>query len=168
MRQQASLFDIVITSGGVGPTHDDVTIKSVAGAFSQRMVLDRTMLQTVAIRLGVSSLNELQEAQRKMALMPKLAVLRFPSTQTWNVDNDGDAHASGVLRQTFGDPPPDVPLTWPILQCENVFVLPGVPHFFEEKIDMICEHFLKGQQMFEAKVGKVSFKGSNLLLRRVS
>ena len=64
-----SLFDIVITSGGVGPTHDDVTIKSVAAAFSQRMVLDRTMLQTVAIRFGVPSLNELQEAQRKMASM---------------------------------------------------------------------------------------------------
>ena len=153
MRQQASLFDIVITSGGIGPTHDDVTIKSVAGAFSQRMILNLTMQQTVVSRLGVPSLNELQEAQRKIALMPKLAVLRFPSTQTLNVDNDSDAHASEVP----GDLPPDAPLTWPILQCENVFVLPGVSHLFEEKINMICEHFLNGQLMFEAKVGKVSF-----------
>ena len=28
-------YDVVITSGGVGPTHDDVTIKAVAKALGQ-------------------------------------------------------------------------------------------------------------------------------------
>lgn len=32
VRQQSAAFDFVITSGGVGPTHDDVTIRSVAMA----------------------------------------------------------------------------------------------------------------------------------------
>jgi len=35
----------------------------------------------------------------------------------------------------------DKPNAWPVLQCGRVFVLPGVPVFFEEKLEMICENF---------------------------
>jgi molybdenum cofactor synthesis domain-containing protein len=38
LRELASTHDIVITSGGVGPTHDDVTIKAVAAAFDVKVV----------------------------------------------------------------------------------------------------------------------------------
>jgi FAD synthetase len=47
VRRQSQLFDIVVTSGGVGPTHDDVTIKSVAEAFGQRMEVNPRMLRTL-------------------------------------------------------------------------------------------------------------------------
>lgn len=35
VRRQVQEFDVVITSGGVGPTHDDITIYSVARALNQ-------------------------------------------------------------------------------------------------------------------------------------
>ena len=35
--------DVIITSGGVGPTHDDVTIKSVAEALGLDLVLNDEM-----------------------------------------------------------------------------------------------------------------------------
>jgi len=38
LRELASTHDVVITSGGVGPTHDDVTIKAVAAAFDVAVV----------------------------------------------------------------------------------------------------------------------------------
>lgn len=38
LRELASTHDVVITSGGVGPTHDDVTIKAVAAAFDVPVV----------------------------------------------------------------------------------------------------------------------------------
>ena len=41
---------------------------------------------------------------------------------------------------------------WPILQCENVFVLPGVPQFFEQKLGTICDHFLTKRQIYMSKI----------------
>lgn len=47
---------------------------------------------------------------------------------------------------------PNGPKVWPILQCENVFILPGVPQFFEKKIDTIVAHFLGKRSLFTRKI----------------
>lgn len=36
---------------------------------------------------------------------------------------------------------------WPILQTENVFILPGVPEFFQSKMEVIADHFLDSRPM---------------------
>lgn len=40
---------------------------------------------------------------------------------------------------------PGEPDAWPILQCGQIFVLPGVPAFFASKLTTICAHFLVGR-----------------------
>src|SRR6188768_4004527 len=40
VRRLSGEFDVVFTSGGVGPTHDDVTVEAVARAFGVEVVLD--------------------------------------------------------------------------------------------------------------------------------
>ena len=39
----SSRYDVVITSGGIGPTHDDVTVAAVAAALGRAVVRDREL-----------------------------------------------------------------------------------------------------------------------------
>eukprot|EP00586_Coscinodiscus_wailesii_P014920 CAMPEP_0172503736 /NCGR_PEP_ID=MMETSP1066-20121228/171777_1 /TAXON_ID=671091 /ORGANISM="Coscinodiscus wailesii, Strain CCMP2513" /LENGTH=656 /DNA_ID=CAMNT_0013279585 /DNA_START=430 /DNA_END=2400 /DNA_ORIENTATION=+ len=106
--------DIIITSGGVGPTHDDVTLKSIGVALSSPLAINREMLSFLQTKLG----SDLSDSQMKMALMPKNSKLR-----------------------RFGDS------EWPVLQCRNIFVLPGVPQFFEQKVALIAPHLAREESV---------------------
>jgi molybdenum cofactor synthesis domain-containing protein len=80
-------FDIVITSGGVGPTHDDVTIEGVAAAFGRKIVLHPELERLVRSHFG----DRVNAAGLKMAEVPEGAILdeagdiRFPTVQIENV-----------------------------------------------------------------------------------
>jgi FAD synthetase len=111
-RLQAEV-DVIITSGGVGPTHDDVTIKSVAAALDRRMVFNDEMAQLLREKMNTGNDALLTEAQIKMATLPANCTLRYLSK------NEED---------------------WPVLQCRNVFVLPGVPEFFSKKVESLAEY----------------------------
>ena len=106
--------DVIITSGGVGPTHDDVTIKSVAYAFDKEMVFNEGMAKLLREKMNSgddADSVKLTQAQVKMATLPSNAKLRYISP-----DKDD----------------------WPTLQCNNVFILPGVPQFFAKKIESLA------------------------------
>jgi molybdenum cofactor synthesis domain-containing protein len=59
-------FDVVFTSGGVGPTHDDVTIEGVARAFGVPVVRDPAMVAALESFLG----SRLNPARLRMAEIP--------------------------------------------------------------------------------------------------
>ena len=116
IRRLQNEVDVIITSGGVGPTHDDVTIKSVAAALDRKMVLDTEMAQLLQEKMNTGNGNdsvELSEAQIKMATLPANSTLRYLS------DSKSD---------------------WPVLQCRNIFILPGVPEFFSKKIEALASY----------------------------
>jgi FAD synthetase len=64
-------FDVVFTSGGVGPTHDDVTIEGIAKAFGHRVIRHPELERLLRSRYG----SELNEARLKLTEVPEGAVL---------------------------------------------------------------------------------------------
>jgi len=79
-------FEFVLTSGGVGPTHDDITIEAVAVAFGRKLVIHPELEGVIRAHF-----NERIETGMKMAEVPEGAVLnaggnlRFPTVQLENV-----------------------------------------------------------------------------------
>ncbi|KAF8465876.1 Molybdopterin binding protein [Russula ochroleuca] len=87
-RRMVQKYDFVITSGGIGPTHDDITYASLAKAFNQPLVYDaetlRRMTELIKHRSWVQTQNEEQRrARERMALIPANAELLFVARDIW-------------------------------------------------------------------------------------
>ena len=69
--------DWIITSGGLGPTYDDLTLKGVAKALRRKLVLNRKALEMLKRRYeklyeeGVIPSPELTPQRIKMAMLPR-------------------------------------------------------------------------------------------------
>lgn len=87
VRECAEGFDYVFTSGGVGPTHDDVTIEGVARAFGVEVVRHPELEAMLRGFFG----DAIDAARLRMADMPegseliKDANMRWPVLSTRNV-----------------------------------------------------------------------------------
>lgn len=168
-------YDIVFTSGGIGATHDDVTLRAVAIALNQELRLNNEMLRYlqeinvggVARATGTNSSSSsnnssrsdlaadpllhahrhgLDESLRRLAVLPQDTRLRFapaPDDHLPHVQPTTTAHEAGTSGTSgMSEQPAELTKTWPILQCDNIFILPGVPQFYAEKMHLIVKHFL--------------------------
>lgn len=116
------LYDFVFTSGGIGPTHDDVTAEAVAAAFSLPLVEHPEAVARLAAYYEGRGLP-FTEARRRMTRTPEGAGL---------VDN-----------------PVSVA---PGFRVDNVFVLAGVPAVFEAMLQEALPHLPAGQPIASVAV----------------
>lgn len=65
-------YDYVFTTGGIGPTHDDITSECVARAFGVRLIKDPRAVKLLTDHYGEANLTE---ARLRMAHLPEGSVL---------------------------------------------------------------------------------------------
>jgi molybdenum cofactor synthesis domain-containing protein len=95
---------ITITSGGIGPTHDDVTARAVARALG-RDVMRHPELEAL---IRTHYMEEVSTEALRIADVPEGTEL---------ISQEG---------------------TWfPIMRCEDVFLLPGVPQLFRLQLETV-------------------------------
>jgi molybdenum cofactor synthesis domain-containing protein len=75
----AATHDWLFTSGGVGPTHDDVTVKAVAQAFGRKVVQDPTLAKMLRDHYQ----ERLTDGHLQMALVPEGASLHDHPSVRW-------------------------------------------------------------------------------------
>jgi molybdenum cofactor synthesis domain-containing protein len=97
VREFAARFDHVFTSGGVGPTHDDLTMDGVARAFGQRVLRHPELERLLRAYYG----DKLEERNLRMADVPEGAHLVHGDHPTWPVIALGNVYILPGIPEIF-------------------------------------------------------------------
>jgi molybdenum cofactor synthesis domain-containing protein len=115
-------YTYVFTTGGIGPTHDDITADCVAKAFGVSIDVDPRALAILKERLAATG-GEMNEARLRMTRIPKGADL--------------------VLNKVSG-----APGIW----IGNVIVMAGVPSIMQAMLDEVAPRLKTGIRMLSETV----------------
>ena len=140
MRELAESYDLVVSSGGIGPTHDDITYESIALAFNRPLVYHEDTMQRMREMIKDCRVQGLSEGQKRMAYIPEPDLVTFTSN-----------------------------LWVPLVQVKNVLILPGVPRLFNAMLDNWMETQLAASGLQTVKkvrmMVQTNWKESMLALR---
>ncbi|XP_077178066.1 FAD synthase isoform X2 [Paroedura picta] len=145
-------FTYVLTSGGIGPTHDDVTFEAVAQAFGEKVFPHPEMVDLVK---KFFAKTDTECPEMKLARVPKSSFLNY-----------------GVDKKT------GLASKYPLVSVRNVYVFPGIPSLMERALEGLDHLFHNKQTRFhfreiyvdadEVLIAPVLDKAHGLFKRHVS
>ena len=116
-------YDYLFTTGGIGPTHDDITVDAVAAALGREVIVHSEARQILQSYYGGKGL-ELTEARLRMARTPQGASL---------IEN----RMSGA----------------PGIHVENIYMMAGVPHITAQMLDGLTGTLEGGAPLVSETIG---------------
>ena len=135
--------DIIITTGGLGPTNDDITKEVACKVFNQKMELDEISLEKIETffnKLGV----EMTENNKKQAYFPKNAVI---------LKNKNGTAPGAILKK----------------DKKYIIILPGPPKEMELMFENEVKPYLKdmSNEILVSKTLKLFGIGESLLETKI-
>ncbi|XP_028566237.2 FAD synthase isoform X1 [Podarcis muralis] len=118
----SSKFTYVLTSGGIGPTHDDVTFEAVAQAFGEKVVAHPEMVELVKKFFGKTGAD-----------CPEMKLARVPASSLLNY---GEDEKTGRR------------FPYPLISVRNVYVFPGIPSLMRRALDGLGHLFRNEKTQF--------------------
>jgi molybdenum cofactor synthesis domain-containing protein len=115
-------YDYVFTTGGIGPTHDDITADCVAKAFGVALPYHPDAVEILKQRMAKTG-GELNEARLRMARIPEGAQL--------------------IVNKVSG-----APGFW----IGNVIVMAGVPSVMQAMLDEVAPKLKTGAKLISATI----------------
>nr|WP_245419621.1 competence/damage-inducible protein A [Phyllobacterium salinisoli] len=115
-------YDYVFTSGGIGPTHDDITADAIAKAFGVPCEHDEKALKLLADNYAGRGI-EFTESRKRMARMPRGSI---------HIDNPVSVAPGFVIG--------------------NVYVMAGVPSIFQAMLDNVVPTLRTGKKLMSRMV----------------
>ncbi|KAL0256399.1 hypothetical protein SLS55_008794 [Diplodia seriata] len=129
-RRMSTNYDFVVTSGGIGPTHDDITYQSIAKAFNLPLVLHEEAFERM------KRLSKPHPSQPNFswdvpspALTAKKRMVELPIDETKDLSD----------QVVFVDDSLWVPIS---VVNGNIHILPGVPRLFEKLLESLKPQLL--------------------------
>lgn len=121
----AARFTYVLTAGGIGPTHDDVTFEAVAKAFGEQV---RPHPELVALVHRFFGKTDVGCPEMKLARVPESSLLNYGTDK-----RTGDA------------------LKYPLVSVRNVYVFPGIPVLMERALEGLGHLFRNERTRFHSR-----------------
>jgi molybdenum cofactor synthesis domain-containing protein len=115
-------YDYVFTSGGIGPTHDDITADAVAKAFGVPCEHEEKAMQLLGSHYAARGI-EFTESRKRMARMPR-----------------GASHIENPVSVAPG------------FVIGNVYVMAGVPSIFQAMLDKVVPTLRTGRKLLSRMV----------------
>ena len=115
-------YDYVFTSGGIGPTHDDITADAIARAFGVPCEHDAEAMRIMGEMYARREM-EFTEARQRMARMPV-----------------GSKHIANPVS------------TAPGFNIGNVYVMAGVPQVFQAMLDNVIPTLKTGARVLSTAI----------------
>ncbi len=122
VRYLSSKYDYVFTSGGIGPTHDDITADCIAAAFETEISIREDAFKLLENYYSEQNID-FNSARQRMARIPNGAKL---------IDNPISVAPGFYLN--------------------NVFVMAGVPNIFQSMVQSILPLLLNGKPVLSKSV----------------
>lgn len=115
-------YDLVFTSGGIGPTHDDITADSVAKAFNIEISHDPRAMKILGDYYAEREID-FTTARKRMARIP---------------------HGAELIENKISKAPGFI--------LENVYVMAGVPSIFQAMLDAVSPSLPSGHVVLSEAV----------------